>query len=117
MTRQFRRFASKASLADHLLIDAIVRADAGSIDADLGGGLIKQRVARRGQGRRGGYRTILLFRREDKAVFLYGFAKNEMDNVSEHDLGSIRTVAREINKWSNAELKEAMDAGKLSEIS
>jgi hypothetical protein len=57
------------------LLEAIARAERGLIDADLGGGLIKQRVARQGQGRSGGYRMILAYRMKDRAVFLYAFAK------------------------------------------
>jgi hypothetical protein len=44
------------------------------VDADLGGGVIKQRVARVGQGRSGGYRMLVAYRAGARAVFLYGFA-------------------------------------------
>jgi hypothetical protein len=63
------------------------------IDADLGGGLIKQRVARRGKGRSGGYRMLIAYRLKDRAVFLYGFAKNERDNISSDELLTAREIA------------------------
>ena len=65
---------------DRSLRDAVERAERGLVDADLGGGIIKQRVARTGQGRSGGYRLLIAYRSGDRAVFLYGFGKNERDN-------------------------------------
>jgi hypothetical protein len=59
----------------------------GLVDADLGGGVIKQRIARPGQGRSGGFRVLLAYRAEERTVFLYGFAKSERDNVDDDELG------------------------------
>lgn len=73
-TRWMARFARKAGIDDALLVEAIDRAERGLIDADLGGGVIKQRVGRSGQGRSGGYRTLIAFRFGDLAFFIYGFA-------------------------------------------
>jgi hypothetical protein len=56
------------------------------VDANLGGGLIKQRVARPGQGRRGGFRNLMAYRAGAHTVFLYGFAKNERDNIGPDEL-------------------------------
>jgi hypothetical protein len=64
-----------------LLIDAIERAGNGQIDANLGGGVIKQRIARPGEGKSKGYRSIIIFRKEDKAFFVFGFSKSEQDNI------------------------------------
>jgi hypothetical protein len=68
-------------MIDDRLCEAVERAESGLIDANLGGGLIKQRVARLGQGRSGGYRAVVAYRRLGRAVFLYGSAKNERDNI------------------------------------
>lgn len=73
-TRWMARIARKAGIDDALLVEAIDRAERGLIDADLGGGVIKQRVGRSGQGRSGGYRTLIAFRFGDLAFFIYGFA-------------------------------------------
>lgn len=77
MNRWFQRFAAKERISNASLIEAIGRADRDLIDADLGGGVIKQRVARPGQGRSGGYRTLILFRVGRRAVFAFGFAKSD----------------------------------------
>ena len=81
-TAEFVKFASKQKIADAALCEAVARADRGLIDADLPGPLIKQRVARPGQGRSGGYRTILAYRSGQRAIFLYGFPKNAKANLS-----------------------------------
>ncbi len=85
------------------------------IDADLGGGLIKQRIARAGQGRSGGYRTLLAFRTEDLAVFLFGFSKSQMDNVADDELKDLQLIA---SQWLNDTRKITKDwsAGILIEV-
>ena len=82
-SRWFERFARKEGIADSVLWDAVIRAELGQIDAELGGDVIKQRIAREGQGRSKGYRTIILFRRGVKAFFVFGFAKSQMANVDQ----------------------------------
>jgi hypothetical protein len=74
-TKALARFTKRESL-----VAAIEAVRSGLIDADLGGGLVKQRVARPGQGKRGGFRMLIGFR-SDRAIFLFGFAKNERDNI------------------------------------
>ena len=85
-TRWFARFARRQGVADRSLVEAVARAGRGLVDADLGGGIIKQRVARAGQGRSGGHRMLIAYRVGDRAVFLYGFAKNERDNIEPNEL-------------------------------
>jgi len=85
-TKDFARFARKEKIDDDALCGGVRRAGRGLIDADLGGGLIKQRVARKGQGRSGGFRTIIAYRSTKRAVFLHGFAKSAKDNISDDEL-------------------------------
>ena len=115
-TRYFSRFARRENIRDEKLVETILRAEKGGIDARLGGGLIKQRVARTGSGRSGGYRTIIAWRAEDRAIFLYGFAKNERDNIDETDLERLRNAARELLSFSERDIDAAVEAGKLTEI-
>ena len=115
-TKWFARFARNEGIADKSLREAIERAEQGLIDADLGGGLIKQRVARRGQGRSGGYRVILAYQAKDRAVFLFGFAKNERENISADELVFLREVAK---NWLAADamtLQREIEAGNLQEV-
>jgi hypothetical protein len=95
-TRWFTRFARAERIKDGRLCEAIDRARRGLIDADLGRGLIKQRMARPGQGRRGGFRVLIAYRHGVRAVFLYGFAKSERDNIDDADLAAWQTRAQEV---------------------
>ena len=92
--RGFARFQRKERLTDASLRKAIGGVEAGLIDADLGGGLVKQRLPRPGQGKSGGYRTVIAIKRGDRAVFLYGFAKNERSNIDDEELEEFRKLAR-----------------------
>lgn len=92
-TKWVARFARRERITDKSLREAIDRAERGIVDANLGGGLIKQRVAREGQGRSGGYRMLVAYRARGRAVFLYGFAKNEQENIGLDELESLREIA------------------------
>ena len=114
--KAFARFQRKERIVDASLAKAAQAADAGLVDADLGGGLIKQRVARAGQGKRGGYRTVIAFRRGDRAVFLYGFAKSERANIDEDELEAWRGVARAYLGLDAHGLEAAIAAEELIEV-
>jgi hypothetical protein len=104
-------------MSDEALREGIERAERGLIDADLGGGLIKQRIALPGSGRSGGYRTIIAYRTGNRAVFLDGFAKSEQDNISADELTEFRAIAQ---NWLNANptiLRSAIEKGLLLEMS
>ena len=116
MTRAFERFAKKERLEDQALCEAIGRAERGAVDADLGGGVIKQRLARQGQGRSGGYRTLIAFRSQARAVFLFGFAKKDLDNIGDADLKRLRQAAAEILSWTEEQAGAMVAAGKWTEI-
>ena len=85
LTKSFVRFQRRERIADAALIEAIKRAERGLVDARIGAILIKQRVGRPGQGRSGGYRTVVAYHFGDRAVFLFGFAKSERSNISAAD--------------------------------
>ena len=82
-------------MEDAALCDAVRRAEKGLIAADLGGGVIKQRIARKGAGRSGGFRTIILFRRGQLAFFVHGFAKSQRENLRQDELRAFRLLARQ----------------------
>lgn len=115
-TKWLARFARHEQITDASLQEAIARAERGLIDADLGGGLMKQRVARKGQGRSGGYRMIVAYRAKGRAVFLYAFAKNERENIAPDELVELRKVSL---NWLNAppqKIARAIEDGVLEEI-
>ena len=116
VTKQFDRFARREEMSEEALCGAIGRAGEGLIDADLGGGMIKQRVARPGQGRSGGFRTVIAYRRLGRAVFLYGFAKNERDNIGADDLARLKKLAAVYLGASFKELESWCEEGELREM-
>ena len=115
-TKWFARFARQERIADTSLREAIARAERGLIDADLGGGLIKQRVARPGKGRSGGYRAIVAYCARERAVFLLGFAKNEKENISQDELVFLRKLAENWLAAGSARIREEIETGNLQEI-
>ena len=112
----FARFARSEKIDDATLAEAVERAGGGQVDADLGGGLIKQRVARKGQGRRGGYRVLIAFRSGDFAVLLFGFAKSAEDNLDDRQLAVLRRVAAAWLAADASVVQEAVEDGELLEV-
>jgi len=88
----------------------------GLIDARLGGGLIKKRVARSGHGKRGGYRVILASNLGDRWVFMFGFAKNERDNVDDDELRLMKRLASAFLEMDDRMLRQALTSGEILEI-
>ena len=116
-TKWFMRYARQERLEDHSLRDAIEHAERGLVDADLGGGIIKQRVARTGQGRSGGYRLLIAYRSGKRAVFLYGFAKSERDNIEADELETLKEIGAAWLEAKKERLEYAINEGILREVS
>jgi hypothetical protein len=100
-TKAFARFQRRERIDGVNLREAIDRAAKGLVDADLGDGIVKQRVARPGQGRSGGYRTIIAFRAGRRAVFLFGFAKNSQANIDVATLATWKLIGADLLAASN----------------
>ena len=115
-TKPFARFADREGIADAALCDAVRRADRGLIDADLGGGVIKQRIARQGQGRAAGFRAIVLFRRGDRCFFVYGFAKSGRDTLRRDELKAFRLLADAMLAMDEGGFRAALANGTIVEV-
>ena len=115
-TRQFEKWASKEGLADQVLVTAVAEMENGLIDADLGGHVVKKRVALPGRGKSGGARTLLAYRLGDRAFFVYGFAKNERDNIDDRELKVLKQLASGLLGWTSQQLVHALREGKLIEV-
>jgi hypothetical protein len=113
----FQKFARKERISDAALCEAVARAEAGLIDADLGGGLIKQRVARPGAGKSGGYRTLIFFRAETRAVFGFGFAKSDRANLAEDEAAAFKKAAKLVLAFSDEQMDAELESGRLTEVS
>lgn len=115
-TRSFTRSMKKAGLSDAALCVAVQEMCEGLIDADLGGDIVKKRVALPGYGKRGGARTIVATKMAGRWFFLYGFSKNERSNIDKDELRALQEVASELLSFDDQQLTTALDAGEIVEI-
>jgi hypothetical protein len=115
-TKWFARFARQEGLTDEKLAAAIQEIENGLNDGELGGGLVKKRIARSGAGKRGGYRTIVAFHAKKRAIFVYGFAKSAVDNLDALELKNYQKLAQILLRFSDADMEKAMNAGELREV-
>jgi hypothetical protein len=116
ITKWFARFARREGIEVAKLVAVIREAENGLNDGELGGGLIKKRIARAGSGKRGGYRTIIVYQIRKRAVFVYGFAKSETDNLTKAELDEYRKLARIYLGFSDADINRILKTGELQEI-
>lgn len=86
------------------------------IDADLGGGLIKQRVAHEGGGKSGGYRTLVFFRHAERAIFAFGFAKSDKGNLSAAELRVYKKAAKIVLALTQAQIDTEVREERLFEV-
>jgi hypothetical protein len=112
----FEKFARKENISDSALCEAVSRAERGLIDADLGGGLIKQRIARPGAGKSGGYRTLVLFKAGNRAVFAFGFAKSDRANLDKAEEPVFRKAAKLVLGFSDEQMESEARTGRLIEV-
>ena len=97
-------------------MDAVERANQDQIDADLGGGVIKQRIARPGEGKSKGYRSIILFRKDEKAFFVYGFPKSELGNIRKDEQEQFKKMAKHVLALTDAQLSGFIVNGQFEEV-
>lgn len=112
----FERFARKEKISAESLLDAVERAEKGLIDADLGGGVIKQRIARPGAGKSGGYRSIVIYREGKKAFFVYGFPKSNLGNIRGDEVEQFKKAAKSILALSDNQIRKLIESGQFEEV-
>jgi hypothetical protein len=115
-TRRFDRWAHSEELTDKMLTLAVAEMNSGLVDASLGGGVYKKRVAKLGHGKSVSYRTLLAFKIRDKAFFMYGFSKNQRENITSRELVALKRYASELFGYSEIQLNKALKNGELIEV-
>ena len=115
-TKWFTRFAAKEGIDDAKLVETVHNIESGLIDADYGGGLIKQRIARDGGGKSGGYRSAVAFRSETRSIFLFAFPKSGQENLTLVEKREYKKAAALYLGMTEEELKKATDNGALIEV-
>ena len=115
-TREFTRWARKQSLSDAALCTAVQEMANGLYEADLGGNLLKKRIARRGQGKSGGFRTLVATNKGSLWFFVYGFAKNERSNIDKDEEAALKKLATALLTMPLPALTKALKADELIEV-
>lgn len=115
-TRWFARWVRRQGLADTALCQAVHEMSEGLFEANLGGNLFKKRIARPGQGKRGGFRTIVATNLKGRWFFVYGFAKNERDNVEQEEEAALKELAARLLRMSPQVLAKAIEVGEVTEV-
>jgi len=115
-TKVFAKFARREGTSNEKLIGAIKELEAGNIDADYGGGVVKQRVSRPNDGKSGGYRTIIVHRHEDRAFFVFGYAKSVISNIDDEDVKNFKQLAKELLSLPDEKVETGLKAKQFVEI-
>lgn len=115
-TRWFDRWARKQGLATSSLCTAVREMEAGLIDADLGGGLVKKRIGRVRQGKSGGFRTLVATNKGNRWVFVFGFPKNERSNIDKDEAEALKRLAAHLLSLTPQAIGKAERAGELIEV-
>ena len=115
-TRWFDRWARKQGLTTPSLCAAVREMNAGLYDADLGGGLLKKRIARSGQGKSGGFRTLVVTNKGSLWIFVFGFPKNERSNIDQDEEEALKKLAAHLLSLTVSALTKAQHAGELMEV-
>ena len=115
-TRTFCRWLRKTAVHDRILRKAIEEMENGLVDADLGGGVFKKRIALPGRGKSGGARTLIATNRVERWIFIYGFEKNDKDNITHSELVFLQRVAHDLLECSDETLLNAIVQGELEEV-
>ena len=112
-TKWFERWANKQGLSDSSLCAAVNEMSSGLFDADLGAGLYKKRIARPGQGKSGGFRTLVATKKAKRWIFVFGFPKNERSNIDKDEENALKALAIHLLSLSEAAIDDAQNAGEL----
>ncbi len=116
MTKHFSKWIAKHKLSDKDLQAALSELETGKFEANLGGYLYKKRVRFEGRGKSGSGRTIICYKKDDRAIFIHGFAKNEKANLSTKELHALKEFSRILIKLSASEIEVAIENGDFIEV-
>ena len=114
--RHFVRWMRKTELTDTMLCQAVSEMSQGLIDADLGAGVVKKRIATPGRGKSGGMRTLVATNKGDRWFFMFGFPKNERANISDAEKEALQELAHDYLSKTAVELTSLVSDGALQEI-
>ena len=115
-TKWFSKWANKNKISDEKLLEGINNIESGYSSSNLGSNIYKVRIARSGEGKSGGFRTILVYNKNNRAIFLYGFSKNEQSNITKSELYYFKKIGNDLLKISEDELLHSIKSKALQEV-
>lgn len=116
MTKHFSKWASKQKISEESLSLALTEVQSGNFEASLGGHIYKKRIKFEGQGKSGSGRTIICYKKGDKAIFIHGFAKNQKSSLSKKELNVFKELSEILFNLSSKELLIAINNGDIIEV-
>ncbi|QIW15819.1 addiction module toxin RelE [Pasteurellaceae bacterium RH1A] len=116
-SKHFDKFARKEHISDKTLRKTIHDIENGLIDADLGSGVIKQRLPKHNRGKSKGYRSIIVYKCSQFSLFLYGFDKNDRTNITVEEEVNFKAAANHILSFSEEQIQQAIKSNIFIEVS
>jgi len=116
MTKHFAKWAQKQNLTGSVLKNALLEVEDGHYEAGLGGHLYKKRIRFNDMGKSGSGRTIICYKRADRAIFIHGFAKSEKSNLTTKELFALKELAKILLSLSESEIVSAIMNGDFVEV-
>ncbi len=116
MTKHFEKWARKQDIPPKELLKALKELENGFFEANLGGNVIKKRIRFQGKGKSGSGRTIVCYKKDDRAIFVHGFSKNEKSNLSQKELHALKEFAKVLLSLSSKKLQVAIENGNFMEV-
>ena len=115
-TKKFSKWAERSKIDDDALVEAAKEIRTNIYEANYGGGVVKKRIANRGRGKSGSARTIVAFKKGNHCYFVYGFEKNEKDNITLNEEKALKLVAKALLSYTDIELNHYIKEGSLIEV-
>jgi hypothetical protein len=116
MTKVFSKWASGQNIDGKEFSVALTEVQLGKFEANLGGHLYKKRIRFKDKGKSGSGRTIICYKKDDRAIFIHGFAKNEKSNLSKKELFALKEFSKILFNLSAEEIKKALENGDFIEV-
>jgi hypothetical protein len=115
-TKWFKKWSKKVKLTNHDLLEAIKNLEDGLSTTDIGSHLFKVRVKREHSGKSSGFRTIIIYQENDKAIFLYGFGKNEKSNIDKTELQYFKKLGNDLLALNSVQLEQFLEQKVLFDL-
>ena len=92
----FNKWSSKNKIKNKDLLEGISNIKNNIGIVSLGSHLYKVRLLSETKGKSGSFRTLIVYKKEKLAIYIYGFSKNEKGNINNKELTLFKKLAKDI---------------------